>query len=203
MTRALVAIAALSLTLAACVNDGLEIEQDPAFDASRIRTWEWVRNASPVDTSDPRLASDALHASIREAIRRSLVARGLREVEKDGDVEVAYRVGIDAQRRVESETITRPVGDDVFVGPPKVEVTDEEQGRLTIVLSAPETAEVVWRGRVRVELEHDLPAEERTLRIRDAVDRILGELAPVTGARGARPSLDPRRIALAPGRASL
>ncbi len=192
------AIALAALVLVGCANDGLEIERDPAFDATRLRTWEWHRGASGVDASDPRLASDALHASIREAITRSLAARGLRQVEKGGDVRVAYRVGIDRQRRVEAEPVERPTGDKVFVGPPHVEVTDEEVGRLAIALTTPDSAEEVWRGRVRVPVERNLTPETRALRIRNAVDRILSELAPVTGARGSRPALDPRRIALAP-----
>ena len=121
------ALAVLTLQLAGCAPAAPQVEAAPSFEIDRIQTWQWLRGASVTAQDDPRLASDALHELLRAALEEGLASRGLRQVERGGDVEVAYRVAIERQRRVESEPIERPVGNDVFLGIPRVDVRDEDK----------------------------------------------------------------------------
>ncbi len=171
-------LALASLVATSCANDPPRVETHPSFEIARVQSWQWARDAKVLEESDPRLASDTLHQTLRHEIAKGLEQRGLKEVEGAGDVQVAYRVGIERQRRVEAEPVERPVGDDVFLGPPRVEVIDEESGHLVLELSTPDDQTLLWRGTVKTPLHRVAADAAREQQIRDAIDRLLGSLAP-------------------------
>lgn len=182
MNRCVVALALAGLL--ACAASGPRIERDPTFDFDALRTWEWSRDGVVLETADPRLASDALHGAMREAIEQGLAARGLRPLESGADVVVSYQLGVETQREVEAEPIERPAGDDVFLGPPRVEVREREYGRLAITLSRPGAEHPVWRGSVRAPIHHAQAVEARDRAIRHAVRELLAALSPAPPRAG-------------------
>jgi len=145
----------------------VETESDPGVDLGTYRTYSWLGSAEVVN--DPRgnweppdLDADA---EIRRVLNRELRRRGMREVESDPQLVVAFATGINTEvfhivENPENEMYT---------------LQNAPKAALVVVFIDPRTRHPVWVGTAVGEVDSERTADEVRKRIDYAVTYMLRE----------------------------
>jgi hypothetical protein len=120
------------------IADDRNVDYDPQADFSKYKTF--IFREGEILTKAPDLNSPLVRKKIDAAIRAQLTAKGLREVENQGDLVVTYRLGA-AQRR---EVQNFPAGR--LGRARRVETYRFTEGTLVIDLLNRQPRDLVWRG---------------------------------------------------------
>ena len=145
----------------------VETESDPGVDLGEYRTYSWLGSAGVVN--DPRgnweppdLDADV---EIRRILNRELRRRGMREVESDPQVVVAFATGINTEvfhivENPENKMYT---------------LQNAPKAALVVVFIDPRTRHPVWVGTAVGEIKSERSADEVRKRIDYAVTNMLRE----------------------------
>ena len=117
--------------------DDRDVDYDQQADFSKFKTF--VFREGQLTAKAPELNSPLVRKKIDEAIRAQLTAKGLREVQNQGDVVVTYRFGSVQRRDVQ----TFPAG---RLGRIRCERFRFTEGTLVVDLITREPRDLVWRG---------------------------------------------------------
>jgi hypothetical protein len=184
--------AALLLALGpACASD-MAVRVEQRADLTGMCTWDFLRAGSK-NVRTPHADPEMLDLWLARQIERGLLERGFARVAEDPDVLVTY--ALEVRRTVTSVTETPAVEHlssmhnapsyDIQASEQRTEV--REAGRLSILISDPEAAMVLWHARVEGRYRGSLAA-----RVEASVAQLLDRLpngqtcAPAT-ARPAAP----------------
>ena len=118
--------------------DNHDVDHDPQADFSKFKTFT-LRDGT-IAARAPDLNSPLVRKKIDEAIRTQLAAKGLREVQNQGDIVVTYRLGSAERRDVETFPVGR-WGRRRRIGRYKF-----TEGTLVVDLTAREPRDLVWHG---------------------------------------------------------
>jgi Domain of unknown function (DUF4136) len=118
----------------------LAIAQDVHFNYDRgasfasYRTYQW-------SSREGNAANQLMDQNIQRAIDEQLALKGMRRVEQDGDLQVAYQVALDRERQFSGYS-TGPR----WFGSTQVTTSTIEVGKLVVDLFDPAKKQLVWRG---------------------------------------------------------
>ena len=150
-------------------------DYDPAADFSRMKSWAWFEGGPP----QPKLDS-LTDGRIRSSVEGELGARGLPKTEAaKADFLVQYHAAV--QRKVEARPTTVSVGYGWrygAIGMSSSEIHTYDEGTLVVDFIDPQKKELVWRGTARAAVDPSRTPEEKSARIREAVQRILEQFPP-------------------------
>ncbi|MEZ5989685.1 MAG: DUF4136 domain-containing protein [Planctomycetota bacterium] len=170
----------LLLLSASCSAIRYDADWDQAFDFSGLHTWAFLAK-EPGPSGDPRLDNDLFHERTRDAIRRTLQARGFEgPVATDPQFLVTWQTSV--EQRVDVDYVQRHYGyaNYHWGGWTSVdqEVRVRDVGNLLIDVLVPGEKRLVWRGTASADLVHSATPEERVARISEAVQGILANFPP-------------------------
>lgn len=144
--------ALLCLVLLACAASAraqsVSVDFDRGRDFSQFKTWSWV---SGVPAKNP-----LVDEQIRSGIEGQLAAKGLRHVEKGGDLSVLYFVGSDLDVHVATSRWST-TGD--WAGQMRSGISvrsqtwDVQDGTLVVCLTDGSDKELLWRGTASTTLD--------------------------------------------------
>jgi hypothetical protein len=182
--RAAVQLAgALLLALGpACASD-VAVRVEQRGDLAGVCTWNFLPAGSKF-VRTPHADPEALDAWLARQIERGLLERGFARVAEDPDVLVTY--ALEVRRTVATVTETPAVEHlsslhntpsyDIQASEQRTEV--REAGRLSILVSDPSAAMVLWHGRIEGRYRGSLAA-----RVEASVDQLLDRLPPPAHGR--------------------
>jgi len=180
----------LSAVLAGCSSMEINYDFDPKANFSGLKTYAWLKEKQK-PTGDPRIDGNTiLEARIHEAVNRGLAARGLREVDTDADILVAYHVSLDKRRSV--QTLNNAYGygpgwgygygasyrPGYWAGAPETYVYEYEEGTLILDIVNPKNKELMWRGSAEDEVHFKSTPEKDQVQLNEAVSRMLEHFPP-------------------------
>ena len=156
--RSLCLLALLVTVLGGCASDGVEVSTafDPLTPFPRQATWLWDRAASHIP-DDPRFAQLDIEPLIQETASEALAARGYQQGQGSGHYKLSYQLAAFSWiGGTESRSI----------------------GTLSLTLVEAASGRRVWMGFVRADILVGLSREERKVRLRSALDRLLEKFPP-------------------------
>lgn len=183
MKHYLFACAALIL-ISGCSSVRVSRDYDQSFDFSRLKTFAWKYAEQP-ETGNPRLDNDLMDSRIRKAINGSLESKGFLQAKLAGaDFLVIYYM--DYKQTLSGSSFSFGMGGGSYRRPHGygggigygTEISEHDEGVLTIDLVDSATQKTVWRG-VGIRLAYDGTNPEKVSAImNDAVARILAGFPP-------------------------
>jgi hypothetical protein len=148
------------------------VEGELGAQQSRWRAWSWLQRP-PVARGDAELA--AIDDRVRASFERSMTARGFKKVERERpDFLVTYYVAV--SRPIEPGAIAYAAGGPSLLGSTAGQ-GGYDTGTLVIDLLDAKTGRLVWRGTGRRVVVAAQDPQDRSQRIGDAVDGIVGEFS--------------------------
>ena len=145
--------AALALGLAACSTLELNTDYTPGTDFSKYRTFEFRPAAQPKNPVAAR--------SVSYAVGQALEAKGMKEVEKDGDLLIYGHFVRDEKMQFDTYGYTTVGWYGWGYSPAVTTARVIPVGTLLIDLVDASTKKLVWRGMVKDEIDTQLYPEER------------------------------------------
>jgi hypothetical protein len=172
-----------TVVLISCVNS-VNLDYDERMNFKEMQTFKLL-DPPQQKSGDVRLDTPLVDQRIRQAIERTLMAKGCRKVKTDPDFEVAYQLSVKQQVEGGSAGISLGVGTyspgSVFgmgYGYPAYDVKSYEEGILTIdILSGPDR-NLIWRGSRGRRLYDGSTPEKMTKYINKLVAEILQHFPP-------------------------
>ncbi len=173
-------VVAAGLVLAACASVPVSTDYDPAFDFRPYRSFAWLEEKQPL-TGDLRLDNPLLDQRLREAIERTLIARGYKKSGGAADFVVGYHLSL--TQRYDVSTLQSHYGygpgwNRVGYGPADTIVTEYEEGTLVIDVVDRAADRLVWRGQAYGRVRESTTPEEREQRVNRVVESILADFPP-------------------------
>jgi Domain of unknown function (DUF4136) len=161
---------------------------DKSIDFSKFKTYSW---ASGIQAKNP-----LIDQQIRSSIEGQLAAKGLRLVEKGGDLSVLYFVAVDRDLEVSTSSwdTTKDWMHQTATGiSVRNQMWDVEVGTLMVCLSDPSTSNPLWRGTAKATLpkrsSNENPmnalaedAKKADKKIRKSVEKMFKQYPPVRSA---------------------
>jgi len=144
---------------------------DSSIDFSKYRTYVWV------PFGEGRIENSVFEEDVKEAVDEQLVAKGLRRVDRNPDLLVAYQAGTHKAKQLNSiDTGGWAYGPGW--NPRGTERTTLPAGTLRLSFADASTKDVIWcgQGTGTVGLDKDLDKSYKKLQI--AVAKILQNLPP-------------------------
>jgi hypothetical protein len=171
------------LITAGCATVRVNQDYDPATDFSVYRAFAW-KSSAQAKTGDIRIDNPLLDARIREAVERSLAAKGHRKEDQSvADYLVSYSLTV--QSKIASSPVTIGTGfgiggggsfGSIGVGTPVVD--SYEEGALVIDLYDKESGQLLWRGSGTRRLRGQADPVQKTQDINTLVKKILAQYPP-------------------------
>lgn len=164
--RNLIAMTACML-LAACSTMRANIDYDPTYDFSKVKTYNWIPN--------PKIAqSDELFDKhFRKVMDEKLSAKGYSVDESNPDVLIAYHGGVESKVDVTNWGYRYPGW---YGG---VEVYQYDEGTLIVDFVESASKNLIYRSTVSAEMDRrNSDFEKRQKRIAEAVEKILKSFPP-------------------------
>jgi hypothetical protein len=173
-------LAAAGLVLAACASVAVSTDYDPTFNFGPYRSFAWLQEQQPL-TGDLRLDNPLLHQRLREAVERTLIARGYEKAAGAADFVVGYHLSL--TQRYDVSTLQSHYGygpgwNRVGYGPTDTVVTEYEEGTLVIDVVDRRADRLVWRGQAYGRVRESPTPEEREQRVNRVVESILADFPP-------------------------
>ena len=140
--------AAAAALLTGCSSTSVRRDYDTSTDFSSLKTYAWQHAEQP-QTGDPRIDNDLRDERVRQAVDRTLAAKGFRPAERDAaDFLVAYYV--EYQRKLNSSSVSVGMGRSSYgryggMGY-STGVSEYEQANLIIDIIDPDGDKTIWRG---------------------------------------------------------
>jgi hypothetical protein len=155
-----------------------QIQWDPAYDFSSIRTFQWQPNVeSTLEQRNP-----FMHSRVVSAVDYELSATGLTEVQSNADVYVTYHASAENKVRLESDSYGYGFGGYGrggwgtygygVAGPvmTTTRVVEYEEGTLVVDIWDASDRQLVWRGTLsRVFAEDPQKAEKQVVKAIEAM----------------------------------
>jgi hypothetical protein len=170
----------------ACSSVRTNYDFDPATDFSTWSTYAWYPSGA-TSTGGARLESPLLHARVRAAIDRTLVAAGYSQTQSGApDFYVNYHLS--TQQKLDVQTINRGYstggtrgrrGAGWNTGRTETRVSEYEEGTL-VVDFADDERQLVWRGSGTRRLKKNPKPDQVTKKVDEAVAEVLGQFPPQT-----------------------
>jgi hypothetical protein len=181
--RALAARAAVIVATAAiavsggCRTVSVSADWDQKHDFRGYRTFGWLHGEQP-ETGDFRIDNPLIDKRIREAIDKTLQARGFKRVGDTGaDFLVGYHLGL--EKRLDVYTMNAYYGyRRGGVSYPQTQVSEYEQGSLVIDIADTGRRTLVWRGTGTRRVSQSSSPEKSSKVFRKAVAEILDRFPP-------------------------
>jgi hypothetical protein len=190
MIKSILAISCFLILLSVapvCAQD-VAVNFDKSIDFSKFKTYSW---ASGTPAKNP-----LIDQQIRSSIEGQLAAKGLRPVEKGGDVSVLYFVAVDRDLQVSTASWDttkdwmRQTATGISV---RNQMWDVEVGTLMVCLSDPSTSNPLWRGTAKATLDKRSSnesamkaiaedAKKADKKIKKAVEKMFKQYPPVRSA---------------------
>lgn len=168
------------LVLSACVDVAVSTDYDPGFDFAPYRSFAWLQEKQPL-TGDVRLDNPLLHQRVREAIERTLIARGYQKSSGRADFGIGYHLSLSQRYDVsslQSHYGYGPGWNRVGYGPADTVVREYEEGTLVIDVVDGKADRLVWRGQASGRVRESQTPEQRRQRIDQAVESVLSRFPP-------------------------
>ena len=171
MKTALLAIV-MTLALTACNPTYIEHDYDRDADFSRFKTFAWLEQTTMTEGKPQAIQqSGLLEARIKRAVNEGLTSKGLRLVESEPDLVIAYHIGV--QDYTEIRRTGSGWGFDRHT-----RVDQFQEGTFILDLIDAGVDKLVWRGIAEGVLD-DYPSPEKMDReVNDMVSRLLNKYPP-------------------------
>lgn len=165
--------AALLASLAcACASIRVGTDYDVEADFTTFETYGWVE-------SDPGEHSDELTARrVRAAVDDVLASSGFRAVDSEPDFRVAFQFVRRDRVRITDHGSVHAYHAFGAWGVRDIDVYEYQEGTLILDVVDAATDRLVWRGTARQVVDDDRTPEERTARVRAAVEALLERFPP-------------------------
>jgi hypothetical protein len=157
----------------------VKVGYDKSVDFSRYKTYTWAKPTMPI-------SRPALYAVVEGSIDEALTSKGLKRVEKDGDLVlisaggIEYGVGSAAATPIPSTYAGVPVSFDATMwtgGSANLTNTYVPKGTLQLQFVDPHTNKILWNGTVSEKLDSQKKKESME-RIQKAVTKLIQEFPP-------------------------
>jgi hypothetical protein len=177
----------LCLLFVGCSTVRVSHDYDPGVNFAGMRTFAWADEKQP-ETGDIRLDDPLLDRRIRTAVDQTLRKKGFAPVDRGtADFLVAYQLGV--QRAIRSDNVqtgfrfsTGSRGRYGSVGiSTGTNIQSYDKGTLFIDVLDPENGSLLWRGKGTDSVSEHSDQKRRTEKIREAVEKILGQFPPGSG----------------------
>ncbi len=169
--RSLAGLLAWSVSpfLVACSGLSVSTDHDPSADFSALKRYDWLERQASATVSE--LDLDRAVAAVDASLQSKGYVRSA-----PSDFLVAVHLGKENKIDVVDWGYSYPRYGGW--GGHDVSVYSYEEGSLVLDFVRAADRSLVWRGTVSGTVAKDLSPEERTARIRQAVDKLLGEFPP-------------------------
>lgn len=151
------------------IHEGLKVSAvaDPKMNVKAYQTYQWAIGASVMrDTTAAWQAPDFdVNDELGFLIEKELRAKGMRPVNKNPDVYVAFLI----VANVEQAKLVRDKAGDLSL-------ENDSAGALIVELMDPSTLKPVWRGAAVAPVRDDLSSEQRRERFAHGVHQIIDKL---------------------------
>jgi hypothetical protein len=168
----------LLLILGGCSTYTTNADYDTSVDFSKYRTWSWFTGPRPSGPGSDQLIENRIRSSIEAELPLRGLAKG---AEGATDLMVSFNLSI--AQRIEVTPTTATVGygwGHGYVGySTGNDVRTYDEGTLIIDLIDAKTKSLVWRGTAQATVYRDTTPDERTARVRGAVQAILDHYPPI------------------------
>lgn len=157
----------VAVTLAACSSMRTNIDYDPVYDFSTLKSYNWIPN--------PQIeqANELFDKHFRKIMDEKLAARGYSVDENNPDFLVAYHGNVQSKVDVTNWGYRYPGW---YGG---IEVYQYEEGTLIVDFVDAKAKDIIYRGTVTAEMDRrSTDFEKRQKRITEAVEKILKSFPP-------------------------
>jgi hypothetical protein len=161
-----------------CSSISVATDYEPSFDFTELETFAWLPEP-PRPAGHALIDSPLFGARVREAVNAELARRGYRKAElADADFLLQYYASTKTVTKI--DTVHRYHYGRRWHGTGYTDTTVREYDRGSLVLDIvdAESRELVWRGVGEARLYENRTPEERSERMREAVESILDEFPP-------------------------
>jgi hypothetical protein len=177
----------LILLCSACSTLSVNTDFNPEYDFSQLKTYAWLE-IDKAPSADTRINNDLMVARVRNAVEKSLEARGFEKADNaSADFRVNWYGAI--QKKIQVETIDHfysPYGygalhRDPFMGGSSMRTRtarEYEVGTLIVDILDPVHHKLIWRGSGSDRLNGASNPEKATQAINEAVMAILKDFPP-------------------------
>ena len=156
-----------SVVLASCSTMSSNIDYDPSFDFSKLKTYKWVANQQMAE------ADELFDKHFRTAMGEQLAAKGYSLTESNPDFLVAYHGNVQSKVDVTNWGYRYPGW---YGG---TEVYQYEEGTLIVDFVDSSSNNLIYRSTIKAELDRrSTDFERRQKRINEAVGKILKSFPP-------------------------
>ena len=153
-------------------------DEDADFTRYQTYTWLEVPLPEPTNAAQAKQQSPLVAKRIHADINNELKAKGLHEVEEDGDLVVVYYLGAKHMLEVQQNTYSRmDVWADYAVGG-ALNTTEVTEGRIIIDLIDGGTKKLVWRGQAENTSREDATQQQRNETIDKAIEKVFRKYPP-------------------------
>ena len=178
---------ALVLLCSACSTLSVNTDFNPEYDFTWLKTYAWLETDS-APSGDTRINNDLVAARVRNAVEKSLEARGFVKADSSSaDFRVSWHGAI--QKKLQVDTIDHfysPYGygalyRDPFMGGTSMRTStarEYEVGTLVVDILDPIHHKLIWRGSGSDRLGDGTDPEKSTQKINAAVSAILKDFPP-------------------------
>jgi len=120
----------------------VRFDYDRAADFSAYRTYQWV------DPQTGRAPNQLMDQNIKRAVDEQLVLKGLRRVDRAGDLQIAYQVALEREKQFNGFT-----SGPRWNGMARVTTSNIDIGTIVVNLADPARNQLIWRGEAQKTLD--------------------------------------------------
>ncbi len=160
----------------------VQFDYDRSADFNAYKTCQWV------DYKAMQVGDQLLDRDIKRAVDAQLAGKGLRRVESDGDLLVAYQAAISQEKQLDSLGWGGPHAWGPW-GNTRVTSSTIEVGKLAIGLFDPATKQLVWRGSASKTLDIKKDPDKNYRNLEKAMAKLFKNHPPRGGKSRFRPLL--------------
>jgi hypothetical protein len=167
----------LSLALAAGACSGVKYNSDfdPAIDFESMSTYAWLEAADPSQAS--RGMDELTERRVVTAIENQLDSKGYRKA-TTGAPDLLVNFYLTTEQKIDVSTYSTGWGYYGWYGGTQTSVRQWTEGTLVVDLIDTAEKDLAWRGWAQGELRPDLTPEQRTRRVNEVIDGIMGRFPP-------------------------
>ncbi len=184
--KSLTALGVISVLVAGC-GSGVKYnhDYDPTADFSNLETYAWAERV-PSGDDDPRVYNDITMRKIKFAVDKALQDRGMRLVNANPDIYVAWHGAINGKMSLQTVNSGYGYGYGWYggmgMGTSTTYVNEWDEGTLLIDIIDGQKQELIWRGSAQAELKDHQDPSTGQERLNEVVVNVLAAFPP--GAAG-------------------
>jgi hypothetical protein len=156
--------------------------QDVQFDHDRSANFNAFKTYQWVDYAQVQIGDQLLDQNIKRAVDEQLAGKGLRRVERGGDLLVGYQAAISHEKQFDSFGGWGPPLWGNW-GSTRITTSTIDIGRLTIGLFDPATKQLVWRGSASKTLDINKDPDKNYRNLEKAMIKLFKNYPPSPGKR--------------------